>query len=202
MNEKAFDHSTKKTNEEFLGARPAAGRVDFPAGVKVLPKEGSNRWHNLMASNVTIAIGSRIHGNKSEVYVNGMKVKLNNNLVCLPDVVIVSGEPSFADANGELLVNPTVVVEIVSSSTNPNAKSQKIENYLAMDSIKECLVLKADEMRAEHYAKQNPKQWLYKIYNERDDVISLDSINCKVSLAEVYSQINVRHTQFSSKAVN
>ena len=71
-----------------------------------------------------------------------------------------------------------------------------------MDSIKECIVLKADEMRVEHYAKQNPKQWLYKIYNERDDVISLDSINCKISLSEVYSQINIRQTKFSSKAVN
>jgi Uma2 family endonuclease len=202
MNDKAFNPAGKKTNEEFLGGNRPAGRVDFPGGGKNLPKEGSNRWHNLMASNMAIAIGSRIHGNKSEVYVNGMRVQLKNNFVCYPDVVIVSGEPVFADSNSEVLLNPTVVIEIVSSSTSPTAKSQKLESFLAMDSIKECIVLKADEMRVEHYAKQNPKQWLYKIYNERDDVISLDSINCKISLSEVYSQINIRQTEFSSKAVN
>jgi Uma2 family endonuclease len=57
-------------------------------------------------------------------------------------------------------------------------------------------------MRVEHYARQNAKQWIYRIYNERDDVISLDSINCKVSLAEVYSQVKVRGAELSSKAVN
>ena len=63
-------------------------------------------------------------------------------------------------------------------------------------------MIREDEMRIEHYSKQNPKQWLYKIYNERDDVISLDSINCKISLQEIYSQVKLRHTEFSSKAVN
>lgn len=203
MNEKAFGHAAKQANEDVLGVnRQAAGRVEFPGGGKMLPKDGSNRWHNLIASNVAIAVGSRIHGNKSEIYVNGMRVKLKNNYICLPDVVIVSGEPAFGDANAELLLNPTVIVEIISNSTNPTAKSQKLESFLAMDSIKECLVLKADEMRVEHYAKQNPKQWIYKIYNERDDVISLDSVNCKMSLAEVYSQINIRQAELSSKAVN
>jgi hypothetical protein len=63
-------------------------------------------------------------------------------------------------------------------------------------------MIKADEMRVEHYSKQNAKQWIYRIYNEKDDVIGLDSINCKISLAEVYTQINVRQAEFSSKAVN
>ena len=58
-----------------------------------------------------------------------------------------------------------------------------------MDSIRECLFVKADEMRVEHYAKQTIKQWVYRIYNIREDVISLDSINCKISIAEIYSQI-------------
>ena len=58
------------------------------------------------------------------------------------------------------------------------------------------------EICPEHYARQNAKQWIYKIYNERDDVISLDAINCKISLQEVYAQIKFRQAEFSSKAVN
>ena len=71
-----------------------------------------------------------------------------------------------------------------------------------MDSIRECLLVKEDEMRVEHYARQNAKQWIYRIYNERDDVISLDSINCKVSLAEIYTHIKFKQAEMSSKAVN
>lgn len=188
--------------EDYMTAeRRSPARNEYFNG-KILAKAGANRWHNLIASNITIAIGSRVHGSKSEVYVNGMRVQLKNNCVCYPDVVIVSGEPVFADQNADILQNPTVVVEIISSTTNLTDKGQKLESYLAMESVRECVLLRADEMRVEHYARQNAKQWIYRIYNERDDVITLDSINCKISLAEVYSQINLKQAELSSKAVN
>ena len=99
-------------------------------------------------------------------------------------------------------MNPTVIMEVFSKVTNPNEKSRKLEAYLALESIKECLQIKADDMRVEHYSKQNPKQWLYRIYNERDDVISLDSLNIKISVAEIYSQVKLRNAELSSTAVN
>ena len=169
---------------------------------KIMPKAAGNRWHNLIATNTAIAVGSRLSGNKSEVYVNGMRVQLRSDLICYPDVAIVSGTPQFTDDGSTVLINPTVIVEIFSSSTNPVDKTQKLESYLGLPSVKECLLVKADEMRVEHYARQNAKQWLYKIYDERDDVVSVDSINCKISVAEIYAQINVKQAELSSKAVN
>ncbi|MCA1638129.1 MAG: hypothetical protein LC768_07305 [Acidobacteria bacterium] len=59
-----------------------------------------------------------------------------------------------------------------------------------MESVREYLLIKEDEMRVEHYAKQSAKQWVYRIYNDREEVITLESISCKVSLTEIYSQIN------------
>ena len=53
-----------------------------------------------------------------------------------------------------------------------------------------------------HYAWQNAKQWIYRIYNEREDVISLDSINCKLSLSEIYAQVNLRESELNFKAAN
>ena len=200
MNEKAFNPAAPKPKEEFFGGNRAPSNP-FP-GQKVIPKEGLSRWHNLMITNLTIAVGSRLKGNKNEVYINGMRVQLKNNFVCYPDVIVVSGEPSFADANAQLLQNPTVVIEIVSANTDPTLKTQKLESYLATDSIRECLFVKTDEMRVEHYSKQSPKQWLYKIYNERDDMISMDSVGCKVSISEVYSNINIGNAPISSTAVN
>ena len=195
MNEKAFNQPVRKQAEEFF-AKSNSGSSRTLAG------QGSNRWHNMIASNLTIAIGSRVKGNKCEVHVNGMRVQLKSNLVCYPNLTIVNGEPSFADANSEILKNPTVVVEIISGNANPLEKMQKLEAYLAMESVKECVMVKADEMRVEHYARQNQKQWLYKIYNEREDMIALDAVNCKVSMAEIYSQINMRNAEVSSTAVN
>ena len=203
MNEKVFNQSAKKSSmDDYLTTeRQGAVRHDFVDG-RVIARSGANRWHNLLVSNTAVALGSRIHGNKVEVYISNMRVKLKNSYICYPDVVVVNGEPSFADQNADLLLNPTVIVEIFSNQTNSSDKTNKLESYLAMDSIKEFVLLKEEEMRVEHYARQNAKQWIYRIYNERDDVISLESINCKVSLAEIYAQVKTRGTELSSKAVN
>lgn len=203
MNEKALNQPLRKASidDYMLTERNSSTKHEFMNG-RVLPRPASNRWHSLIVSNITIALGSRMHGHKSEIYVGNMRVRLQKNFITYPDLIVANGEPSFADSNLDLLLNPTVVCEVISNSTNTSDKTQKLESFLAMDSIKECLVIKEDEMRVEHYAKQNPKQWIYRIYNERDDVISLDSINCKISLSEVYAQIKLRQTEISSAAVN
>jgi Uma2 family endonuclease len=203
MNEKVFGQSTKKTTmDDYLTTERQGGvRHEFLDG-KVIARSGSNRWHNILVSNTVVAFGSRMHGHKAEIYISNMRVKLKNSYVCYPDIVVVNGEPSFADQNADLLLNPTVIVEIFSNQTNSSDKTNKLESYLAMDSIKEFVLLKEEEMRVEHYARQNAKQWIYRIYNERDDVISLESINCKVSVSEVYAQVKTKQTELSSKAVN
>lgn len=203
MNEKVFGQSAKKTSmDEYLTSeRHAPTRHEFSEG-RVIPRSGSNRAHSILVSNTAIALGSRLHGGRTEIYIGNMRVKLRNTFISYPDLVVVSGEPSFADQNADLLLNPTVVVEVVSNKTNSADKTAKLESYLAMDSIKEFVLLKEEEMRVEHYARQNAKQWIYRIYNERDDVISLESLACKISLSEVYAQVKAKQTELSSKAVN
>ena len=191
----------KSPDDYLMSERQNPVKSEYLNG-RVVGPSGSNRWHNLIASNIAVAVGSRIHSGKNDLYIGNMRVKLRNNFICYPDVIIVGGEPSFADQNGDLLLNPTVVFEIISNSTNTLDKTQKLESFLAMDSIREYVQVKEDEMRIEQYAKQNAKQWIYKIYNERDDVVSLESIACKVSLSEIYAQIKFQHPTLSSAAVN
>lgn len=202
MNQTSLDQSAGKQNKNY----PAHERRDvvkneFLDG-KIVTKPAANRWHNLISTNFIIAIGSRIHRNTCELYANDMKVRIGKNSVCFPNVVIVNGEPVFADDTAELLLNPTVAVEIFSGLSKSTDRTQKLEGFLAIPNIKECLLVNENELRVEHYARQNAKQWIYRIYNERDDVISLESINCKLSVAEVYAQVKLKESELSSKAVN
>lgn len=202
MNPTATDQSAAKQTKNFLIAeRQDVVKNEFLDG-KIVPKPPANRWHNLIATNFAIAIGSRIHRSTCEVYANDMQVRIGKNSICFPDVLVVNGEPSFADDNLELLLNPTVVVEIFSSVSKSTDRTQKLEGFLAIPKIKECLLVNENEMRIEHYARQNAKQWIYRIYNEREDVITLESINCKLSMAEVYAQVKLKESELSSKAVN
>ncbi len=191
MSEKILPQTDKNyTAEEYLNEeREGTTKREFING-KVLSKAGSNRLRSLIASNTTIAIGNRIRGQKNEVYAGNMRVQLNPERFSYPDVVVVSGKPNFLDKEFDVLLNPAIAVEVISKNTNFQDKTEKLECYLAMDSIREYLLVKEDEMRVEHYAKQNLKQWIYRIYNDREEIISLDSINCKVALTEIYAQID------------
>lgn len=174
-------------------------RNEFLDG-SIVPKQTANRWHNIIATNFIVAIGSRVHRGTCEVYGGDMPIRLGTNSVCFPDVVVVSGEPEFTDASAELLLNPTVVIEISSTMAKFGGRSQKLEGFLAIPKIKECLLVNESEMRIEHYARQNAKQWIYRIYDEKDDNISLESINCKLSLTEVYAQVKMMEAGAVSKA--
>ena len=168
---------------------------------RLVPKPAANRWHNIIVTNFVISIGSRIARSKCDIYAGDMPVKIGSNSICFPDIVVVSGEPSFADDRAELLQNPTVVIEIFSGVAKTSDRTRKLEGFLANPTIKECLLVNENEMRVEHYARQNLKQWIYRIYNERDDVISLESIQCKLSLSDIYSQVKLRE-ELSLTAVN
>ncbi len=190
MSEKILSQSEKKyTAEDYLKfERRGFEKHEFSNG-KILASAGSSRRHNLIGSNTTIAVGSRVRGNRCEIYVNDMRVKLSGHTYCYPDVIVVSGEPKFEGNELDILLNPTLIVEILSKSTLYYDKTEKLDCYLATTSVKEILLVKEEEMRVEHYAKQIANQWIYKIYDSSDSVISLDSINCKISMSEIYSQI-------------
>jgi Uma2 family endonuclease len=201
MSEKATAQADKVyTVEEFLRSeRGNSRKLDYADG-KILSTGSSNRISNVIASNAVIAVGSRLQGQKSEIYINDMCVKLTDLRYSYPNVVIVGGEPSFIDKKFNVLLNPVVVIEIFSKDTSFNDKTEKLECYLAMDSVREYILIKEDEMRVDHYAKQNAKQWVYRIYNQRDDVVSIEAINCKVSLAEVYAQVKIGQADAKTQA--
>ena len=190
MSEKVVTQTEKVyTAEDYLKfERRDAGKQEYSNG-KVLNSSGSSRRHNLIGSNTTIAIGSRVRGHKCEVYVNDMRVKLAPHNYCYPDVVVVNGEPGFEGKELDILLNPTVIVEIMSRATLNHDKTEKLDRYLAMESVREIMLIKEEEMRVEHYHKQTQNQWTYKIYSNREDIISIESVNCKISLGEIYAQI-------------
>lgn len=190
-NQKNFNQNAPRT----------ASKTELIEG-RALQKPSAGRWHNIIRANFIIAIGSRIQRSHAEIYAGDMQVQVGKNSVLFPDVAVVSGEPLFTDGHFSTLTNPTAVVEIFSPVPATLERQQRMEGFLNIPSIKECLLVNEDEMRVEHYARQQVKQWVYRIYNERDDVIVLDSLNVRLSLTEVYSQVRFGESEFSSRAVN
>ncbi len=175
--------------DEYLNfEKQSLNKNEFFDG-KISASNGSSRRHNLISSNITIAVGSRLQKHKSDLYVNSMRVKLSDNAFCYPDIVIVKDDPKFENLDTDILLNPTVIIEIVSKGTYAIDKTTKLEKYLSLKSVNEYLLVSEEKMFVEHYAKQGLKQWVYKIYDAGDAIISMESLLCKINISEFYTQI-------------
>ena len=177
------------TDEEYLAfEREAEEKHELIDGV-IGSMAGASRKHNLINTNTTVALGNQLRNKNCELYANDMRVRMRKSRYSYPDVFVVCGEPQFADEEFDVLLNPAVIVEVLSEQKRLRDKTDKPETFQKMESIRECLLVEQTEPRIKHYIKQTPRQWLLKIYEDLDEIIYLESIDCKVSLADIYAQI-------------
>lgn len=107
-------------------------------------------------------------------------------------MVVICGTPEFDDEEFDVLLNPTIAVELLSKSTRFRDKTEKLVTYKKMESLRECLLIEQIEPRVEHYIKQTSKQWLLKIYEDLGETVFLESIDCRLSVAEIYARIEFK----------
>jgi Uma2 family endonuclease len=180
------------TDEEYLAFERQAEEKHELIDGEIIAMAGASRRHNLISTNTTVALGNQLRGKGCELYANDMRVRMREGRYSYLDVVVVCGEPQFADEEFDVLLNPTVVVEVLSKSTRFRDKTEKLETFLKMESVRECLLIEQDKRHIEHYIKQTPKQWLVKIYEEPDETILLESVDCKISPRDIYTQIEFK----------
>jgi Uma2 family endonuclease len=180
------------TDEEYLAFERQAEEKHELIDGEIIAMAGASRRHNLISTNTTVALGNQLRGKGCELYANDMRVRMREGRYSYLDVVVVCGEPQFADEEFDVLLNPTVVVEVLSKSTRFRDKTEKLETFLKMESVRECLLIEQDKRHIEHYIKQTPKQWLVKIYEEPDETILLESVDCKISPRDIYAQIEFK----------
>ena len=119
-----------------------------------------------------------------------MRVRVRSNgLYTYPDVIVVCGEPQFEDKEVDTLVNPTVLGEVLSRTTERYDRIAKTTYYRTIDSLAEHLLVAQDEIRVEQYIRQADGQWLMLEFLTRDAVVDLPSIGCTLKLGEVYDRI-------------
>jgi Uma2 family endonuclease len=180
------------TDEEYLAFERESEEKHELVDGEIVAMAGASRRHNLISGNVFAEIRFQLKGKNCETYASDMRVRMQKGSYSYPDVVVVCGEPKFADEEFDVLLNPTVVIEVLSKSTRFRDKTEKLETFLKMESVRECLLIEQDTPHIEHYIKQTPKQWLVKIYEEFDETVVLESVDCKIFLADIYSQIEFK----------
>ena len=150
---------------------------------------GASREHNLIAANLGGEIRSQLKGRPCEIYINDMRVLVSRSgLYTYPDLIVVCGEPRFLDDKFDTLLNPTVIVEVLSPTTESYDRGKKFGHYRRLESLKEYVLVAQDEVFVERYSRQGDI-WELSDWTSMDETLSLASIDCHVPLREVYARI-------------
>ena len=176
--------------KEYLAIeRRAEYKSEYVDGVMYAMAGGSER-HNLIAANLIIAIGAQLRDHPCRIYPSDLKVRVpNSRRFFYPDVSIVCGETQFADEEKDVVLNPVVVIEVLSDSTAAFDRGKKFQSYQQIESLREYLLVSQDEYVVEHFLRRDDGRWLYTKAGGLDESLALPTVKCRLALADVYSKV-------------
>jgi Uma2 family endonuclease len=150
---------------------------------------GASRKHNLVSGNIYRELSLQLKKRPCEAYINDMRVKASEaSSYHYPDVAVVCGTPQFEDAQVDTLLNPTLLIEVLSPSTEAYDRGSKFAHYRKIASLREYLLVAQDQPNIERYVRQGDV-WILSEVTGIEATMSLDSIDCVLSLREVYDKV-------------
>ena len=178
------------TPEEYLAAeRQSEIKHEYFAG-EICAMVGASKRHNLIAANIIRILGNQLLDRPCNVYPSDMRVKVSaTGKYTYPDVVVACEEEKFDDAEKDTLLNPVVIIEILSESTEAYDRGRKFEQYQAIESLTEYLLVSQEPYRLEQYVRQSNTEWRYSEYHNADDVVKVNVIGCELVLKDVYAKV-------------
>lgn len=181
-------HKTLFTPEEYLAMeRKAEYKSEYFEG-EIFAMSGVKREHSLIAANVLAELRDALRQRPCEAHGSDLRIRTFARHYCYPDVSAFCGEPQFLDGQLDTLLNPSLVVEVLSPSTEAYDRGRKFELYQAIESLREYLLLASDRMHADLYTRGADGSWLRRSFGTPEDTIAIASIDCTLKLADVYEK--------------
>jgi Uma2 family endonuclease len=190
---------TLLTPEQYIEIeRQAAYKSEYFQG-EMFAMAGAGLAHNVLVANLVAGLHSQLRARPCRVLPSDMRVLVAaTGLYTYPDVVVVCGDPQFTDQRFDTLINPNLIVEVLSPSTEAYDRGRKFEQYAAIASIQEYLLVATDRVHVDLYTRQADGRWLLTSANRLEDTLELESVNCRLSLAELYEKVDWEGAQVVS----
>ena len=183
----AIQESLMSEAEYLIFEEKSKIRHEFMDG-EIFSMAGGKRYHSLTISNIARHLGNQLESNSCEVHTSDLRVKIKATHYVYPDVVIACNlklVPGIFDT----LENPQVIFEVLSKSTVYRDRIEKRMDYFDLESLTDYVIVHQTEMRVEHYERVSQKEWTLRIYEQTSQSINLNSIQCRLSLGQIYQNI-------------
>ncbi len=177
------------TPEQYLEIERAAPyKSEYYAG-EMFAMAGAREGHNLIAGNAFAELRNSFRSRGCRGYGSDMRVHTGPSHYAYPDISAVCGDPQFLDHRRDTLLNPSLIVEVLSPTTEAYDRGRKFELYQSIPSLHEYLLLASDRIHADLYVRQDSGHWLLTSVGELEDILELDSVGCCLKLADLYEKV-------------
>lgn len=157
----------------------------------IISMTGGTINHNRIVRNLIRLLDGALKQTFSEVFASDLRLWIPQYRRGLyPDVMVISGEPILTENRTDEVLNPCLIVEVLSPSTSGYDHGDKFLYYRSLDSFQEYLLISQSEYFLEHYLKTEENQWLLKDYRERERQIYLESVRVTINIADIYEGVN------------
>jgi Uma2 family endonuclease len=150
---------------------------------------GASPNHVFITGNTFASLHTQLRKQPCRIYSNDMRVRVSAGHYTYPDIIVVCGEPQSDKDNGDNLLNPTLIIEVLSPSTEGYDRGDKFGSYRGLESLQEYVLIAQDKYQIEHYVRQSEGGWLFSDASKPEDVVVLPSINCTLLLSDVYEKV-------------
>jgi len=183
------------TAESYLAYdRQHTERHEFVEG-QVRATSGASRRHNNIASATNASLYNQLVNRPCEVYQADMRVHIAaTGTYTYPDLAIACGDIQFADDQFDTLLNPLVLIEVLSPSTEAYDRGTKAQHYRGIPSLQEYLFIAQDAPRVEHYTRQDQQTWTLRDIFGLGTSLTLTSVNCTLALKDIYHKVSFEDT--------
>jgi len=180
---------TKVTEEQYLAMdRAAEFRSEFLDGEIVAMSGGSVR-HSGLKVNLVGEVRAALRGTACQAFNSDLRVRVSSRMYTYPDLTVVCGKPMTADKRQDILLNPTVIFEVLSPSTEHFDRGIKLRRYREIESLTDYILVAQDQIRIEQYTRGDANTWTLHDYQRAEDVLQIASIGVSVPLAAIYERI-------------
>ena len=188
----ATQPKTILTAEQYLEIeRKADYKSEFFNG-GMFAMAGAREAHNLLVANLLAALHRQVRSGPCRVYPSDMRVHVKSTgLYTYPDVSALCGERNFLDGRTDTLLNPALIVEVLSPSTEAYDRGRKFEQYQSIESLREYLLVASDRMHVDLYSRQPDCRWLLTSASLPEDSLILESVGAELLLADLYEKVEL-----------
>jgi Uma2 family endonuclease len=182
----------KVTEEQYLALdRAAEVRSEYLDG-EMWAMSGTSLRHTRLQGNLYAELRSILRGTNCEAFTSDLRVRISpGRMYAYPDVTVICGKPLLADERQDILLNPIVIFEVLSPSTEQYDRGVKFQHYRSIESLHDYVLVEQDQVLIEHYSRSDDASWTLRDHRRLEDELKIDSIGVSLPLSRVYDRVEL-----------